>query len=79
MLDIRREAHFRYDLKQLLEATKMDENRRESFVATVVSKGSRFSTNDAKEFVAEKAVEAVITMKERDSIQDLLDRYSKWR
>lgn len=79
MLDMRRESHFKYDLRELLLQSTLPPEQLAGFVATVVSKGSRVSTADAKEFVTEKHREKLLTLAEAAAINGLLDRYSKWR
>ena len=79
MLDVGREGHFRFDLKEILLQSTLPPEQVASFVATVVSKGARQSTMDAKDWVTSKLNEGVIAKAERDAINTLIDRYSKWR
>lgn len=79
MLDLRREGHFKYDLKELLANSSMPADKIAPFAATLISKGSRLSTGEAKDWVTSKLEENLITKPERDAINTLLDRYSKWR
>lgn len=79
MLDISREGHFRFDLRELLTRGSLPAEQIPAFLATVHSKGSRQSTMDAKEWVTQKMMENLITQAERDAINTLIDRYSKWR
>lgn len=79
MLDLRREGHFKYDLKEVLMGSSLPPEQITAFAATVFSKGSRQSTGEAKDWVTSKLTENLITKAERDAINTLLDRYSKWR
>jgi len=79
MLDISREGHFKYDLKEALLRSALPPEQVAGFLATVFSKGSRQSTMDAKDWVTSKLTENVITKADRDAINTLIDRYSKWR
>lgn len=79
MLDVRREQHFRYDMRQAMDEGKVPEEQRNSIYATVFSKGSRISLEEAKEFVHQKTQEGVITPQIRDRVLMLVDRYSTWR
>jgi hypothetical protein len=79
MLDVRREQHFRFDMRQALDEGKVPEEQRNAIYATVFSKGSRISLDEAKEFVQQKAQEGVLPPQVRDRILVLVDRYSTWR
>lgn len=79
MLDLRREGHFKYDLKEVLGKSSLPPEAIASFAATIFSKGSRQSTVDAKDWVTAKLNEQVITKAERDAINTVIDRYSKFR
>ena len=79
MLDLRREGHFKYDLREVLSRSSLPPEQLQAFAATIFSKGSRQSTVEAKEWVTQKLNEQVITKPERDAINTLIDRYSKFR
>lgn len=78
-LDVRREEHFRYDMRQALDEGKVPEEQRNAIYATVFSKGSRNSLNEAKDFLNLKTQEGVLTPQLRDRLMMLCDRYSTWR
>lgn len=79
MLDIRRETAFRYDLNIILEnSTTLDRNI-PSFIATTVSKASRQSTQDARDYVKEKCEEEIVDKEIQEDILRLLNRYTKYR
>lgn len=79
MLDLRREGHFKFDLKEVLARSSLPPESVASFAATIFSKGSRQSTVDAKDWVTTKFNEQVLTKAERDAINTVIDRYSKFR
>lgn len=79
MLDISREGHFKYDLREVLSRSSLPPEQLKAFAATIFSKGSRQSTVEAKDWVTQKLNENVITKNERDAINTLIDRYSKFR
>jgi len=79
MLDLGREGHFKYDLREALAKGTLPAEQHTAFIATIFSKGSRQSTVEAKDWVTSKLNEQVITKAERDAINTLIDRYSKWR
>ncbi|HVM45524.1 MAG TPA: hypothetical protein VM582_06275 [Candidatus Thermoplasmatota archaeon] len=79
MLDISREGHFRYDLREVLARSSLPPEQIAAFTATIFSKGSRQSTVEAKDWVTQKLAENIITKTERDAINTLIDRYSKFR
>ncbi|HEV8360540.1 MAG TPA: hypothetical protein VGR28_08815 [Candidatus Thermoplasmatota archaeon] len=78
-LDVRREQHFRYDMRQALDEANVPEEQRNAIYATVFSKGSRISLDEAKDFVQQKTQEGVITPQLRDRLMVLVDRYATWR
>lgn len=79
MLDVSREGHFRYDLNEVLVRSSLPPEQLKAFAATILSKGSRQSTVEAKDWVTQKLAENVITKAERDAINTLIDRYSRFR
>lgn len=79
MLDVGREGHFKYDLRELLARSALPPEQITAFVATVFSKGSRQSTGEAKDWVTSKHQENLLAKADRDAINTLIDRYSKWR
>lgn len=78
-LDVRRADHFRYDMRQALTEGKVPEEQLNSIYATVFSKGSRISLDEAKTFVQQKVEEGVLTPQVRDRIMMIVERYSTWR
>lgn len=79
MLDLSREGHLKYDLREVLVPGTIPPEQITGFIATILSKGGRVSTVEAKDWVTGKLDEKVISKAERDAINTLIDRYSKWR
>lgn len=79
MLDMRREQHFRYDLREALNDHAVPLEQVNAISATIFSKGSRVSTDEAKAFVRQKVEEGVIPPEVRDRVLGLVERYSTWR
>lgn len=79
MLDVGREGHFKFDLRELLLRSALPPEQAATFVQTVFVKASRQSTMDAKDWVTGKMHDGVLAKGDRDAINTLLDRYSRWR
>ena|SRR5687767_2155150 len=79
MLDKSKENYFKYDMEDLLKKHEVPEERRLSLAATIFAKGSRTTTQEAKDFVKEKQTEGLITEALAKAITNLIDGYSTWR
>ena len=79
MLDKSKENYFKYDMEDLLKKHEVPEERRLSLAATIFAKGSRSTTEEAKQFVKEKQTEGLITEALAKAITNLIDGYSTWR
>jgi len=79
MLNTHKLAPFKYDMNEILSASRMDPAKASSFLASVIAKASRISTKEAKEFVKTFLDSDDLTKEEYDKICKLLDRYSKFR
>lgn len=79
MLNLHRINPFRYDMREIMGYSEMDESTTPSFIASVVAKASRVSTKEAKEYIREFEVKGDISKRDADDICRLLDRYSKYR
>lgn len=79
MIDVRREGHLKFDLREALARSTLPPEQHAPFVATIISKGARQSTGEAKDWVTAKMNEGLIAKPDRDAINTLIDRYSKWR
>jgi hypothetical protein len=76
---MRREEHFRFDVRQALDEGNVAMEQRNSIYATVFAKGSRISLDEAKDYVHQKTQEGVLSPQVRDRLLNLVDRYSTWR
>lgn len=80
MFDLSREELFRYDANQALEDAPLDEQYLKAFLQQVITRGARGGTEEAKDYVKEKAEEDdVLDYETRNQLLDLIDRYSKYR
>ena len=79
MLNTHRINPFKYDMNQILDASAMDPAKASSFLASVITKASRVSTKDAKDFVRTFQDAGDLTKDEVDKISKLLDKYSRYR
>jgi hypothetical protein len=79
MLNTHKLAPFKYDMNEILTASRMDPAKASSFLASVIAKASRISTKAAKEFAKTFLDAEDLTKDEYDKICKLLDRYSKFR
>ena len=79
MLNTQKLAPFKYDMNEVLSASAMDPAKASSFLATIIAKGSRTSTREAKEFVKTFLESGDLTKEEFDRIGRLMDKYSKYR
>ncbi|NLL94494.1 MAG: hypothetical protein GX224_01865 [Thermoplasmatales archaeon] len=77
MLNAGRITPFKYDMNTILSSTNLDDSFSSSFLATVIAKGTRVSSKDAKDFVREHKEQ--LSKDEIDRICKLIDRYSKYR
>jgi hypothetical protein len=78
-LNIRNLDSFRYYLKEILERSSMNEDFTNSFTANLITKGSRVSLSEAKEYVRSLAKDGVLDEQTSEEICRLLDKYRKYR
>lgn len=79
MLNLRNLYSFKYYLRQILEESSMDENFTNAFIANLVTKGSRESLAEAKDYVRSLAKQGVFDNETSDEICELLERNRKYR
>jgi len=79
MLRMRDLFSFKYDIRQILEDTSMNEDAANAFIANLITKGSRGSIVEAKEYVKELAEKGVFVDNISDRICTVLDRNRKYR
>jgi hypothetical protein len=79
MLNTQKLAPFKYDMNEVLSASAMDPAKISAFLASVIAKGSRVSTKDAKDYAKTFLDSGDLTKEEFDKISRLMDKYSKYR
>jgi hypothetical protein len=79
MLNIHRVGSFKYDLREILNASPMDKSTIPTVVANIVAKASRVSIRETKDYIRDIEKQGVIDKIAADDSCALLDRYSKWR
>lgn len=79
LLDISRLYAFKYDLKELLESERTEQEVASSFTATIIAKASNISINDAKDYIREMEGNNKITKRASAGTMRLLDIYTRYR
>lgn len=80
MLAQGRKGHFVYDMRELLTRQEgVDENQHRMFIEMLFTRGSRQSTEAAKDFLQEKVDDQTISEDEAIRIARLVDKYSQYR
>jgi hypothetical protein len=78
--DESRDKLFEYDARQVLEDAPIDEDHYEAFLQQIKTRGSRQGIDEAKSFLREKVGEGgPLTEEAARELEDLLDKYSKYR
>lgn len=79
--DESRDELFEYDARQVLKDAPIDEQHYKAFLQQVMTRGSRQGIDAAKSFVREKVdpKEGLLDEDSADQLENLLDRYSKYR
>lgn len=78
LLDTGRQRNFVYDLEDMLDGTKIEENRG-TLVATLQNKLLTQSLNDAVEYLDRVADGNNLTEPEVERLKRLMQRYTTWR
>jgi hypothetical protein len=79
MLNLRSLDVFRNILREILADSEMNEDFRNALIANIITKGSRTSLKEAKDYVRSLAKQGTLTDKTSDEICKLLDRNKKYR
>lgn len=79
MLNLRAITPFKYHLREILGESKLDDDFINAFIANLITKGSRGSLSDAKEYVRDLEKQGVFTNSTSNDICTLLDRHRKYR
>jgi hypothetical protein len=78
-LDLRKLNYFRYDAKEVFFSTDLEQRIWNPLCASIVTKASRISIKDAKEYINNLEEEKVITKETAIALIQLLDKYKRWR
>ncbi|HHD16293.1 MAG TPA: hypothetical protein ENK47_06245 [Euryarchaeota archaeon] len=79
MLALGRLDYFKYDLKEIIERSDIEEDLRPSFMASVTAKARQRSISDAKEYIEEMMEKGEVSEETSRKLFNLLDRYTKVR
>ncbi len=79
MLNLRAITPFKYHLREILGDSKLDEDFTNAFIANLITKGSRGSLSEAKDYVRDLEKQGVFTDAISNEICSLLDRHRKYR
>ena len=79
MLNLNRLGGFKYDVREVFADCELDPTYSSAFLANVIAKASRVSTQEAKAYVRAEQEKGQFQKEVSDDICALLDRYSKWR
>ena len=79
MFNMKKETVFRYYMNEILNDSKTEEKYFKSFIATTISKASRKSTKDARDYIKVKCDEEMIDRDVEKEILQLLNRFTKYR
>jgi hypothetical protein len=79
MLNLRYIINFKFLLREILAKSSMDEDFANAFMANLITKGSRVSLKEAKDYVRSLTKEGVLEKQTSEDILQLLDRNRKYR
>ncbi len=79
MLHAGREAHFRYDVEQILIEVGMEPEEWRPFLQTLWAQGTRQGIDEARTWVKEQTAEGKITAEVERAVLDLVRKYSTSR
>lgn len=79
MLNVGKVRLFKYDINEVMHGSATEDKFVDSFIATVISKASKSSIADAKEYVDSKVEDGTIDDESRTKIFRLLERYTRYR
>ncbi len=79
MLNLRAVTPFKYYLREILSDSQLDDDFINAFIANLITKGSRGSLSDAKDYVRDLEKQGVFTDAISNEICTLLERHRKYR
>ncbi|UCG68323.1 MAG: hypothetical protein JSV09_10945 [Thermoplasmata archaeon] len=78
-LNLRYLPRFKNLLRQIMEESSMNEDFTNSFIANLITKASRGSLEEAKDYVGSLVDQGILDERTADDICHLLDRNRKYR
>ena len=79
MLNLHTIEVLRYEMREVLATSKMAEAQRESFIATLMGKGTKMSVPDAMEYVDEVVKRGDLDGESAERVVRILDRHTRRR
>lgn len=78
-LDLRRTNYFRYDATEVFNSTEIEQKIWNPLLASIVTKASRISIKEAKEYIYKLEDEGLLNKNTATDLSQLLDKYKRWR
>ena len=75
-LDRSRHMEYKYEMRGLLIEINIPEEHRSNILGTIWARGERQTVADAKEFIAEKREQGVLTEEQESTLSSVVDRYT---
>jgi hypothetical protein len=79
MLNLRYLSVFKNRLRRILDESSMNEDFTNAFIANLITKGSRGSLREAKDYVRSLVDQGIFKEETSEEICNLLDRNRKYR
>jgi len=79
MLDLKKLNYFRYDAKEIFNSTELDQKIWDPLLASIVTKASRLSINEANEYIYRLEKEETLEKETAKALIYLLNKYKRWR
>lgn len=76
---MRKLGYFRYDVKEIFNSTGIDQKVWNPMLASIVTKASRLSIEEANVYLHELEDEGLLGKETVKALSQLLDRYKRWR
>ena len=67
---------YKYEMRGLLIEINIPEEHRSNILGTIWARGERLTVADAKEFIAEKREQGVLTEEQELTLSSVVDRYT---
>ena len=79
MLDLKKLNYFRYDAREIFNSTDLDQKVWDPLLASIVTKASRLSINEANEYIDRLEKEETLKKNTAAALINLLNKYKRWR